>query len=445
MEKKRKGIALIEYFLLGATVTLASVALLNPYSDNIATKIRGETPNKASEVSYAAPPNPNIHPNIGGDGNDSGVVGSCDYLTLNWLRDTLNNQQYNYIASILTEDQLNATVNWVGPDGQTYTYPKYIVAQYATSNEEKADTSNYYLYGFSGNPGDIGYWPGESDKGYKDYYAVGVNYNSGDEFFGNIIDTPEGPKQVPSIDGPLKIGSSHPWLQTYQEGATNANDQYAAINQINFTTNHCPTFDYFATPLILDINGDGKVSAKAAIGVDINSDGRADGAAVKGDKMLAMSPIYGNKKFITGKEVFGDHTLDPFTGKPLKAANGFIALKLTAISAEKHTGVKCMEGSYANVKKLNAALRKAKKGKLGLISGHNITKLEPLGKVAKINTDYMQVASFSEDEIDVKHRQISNWLDIKNISHVIHDVWFAITNTVEKLMSNLAKAFTYQS
>ncbi|MEW5819718.1 MAG: hypothetical protein AB1782_05970 [Cyanobacteriota bacterium] len=178
------------------------------------------------------------------------------------------------------------------------------------------------------------------------------------------------------------------------------------------------------SPLILDSNKDGKVSAEQGKGVDLDGDGKADGAATGGDKMLAMGDINGNGK-IDGTEVFGDKTVDPFTGKELKANNGFEALKDVAKSAEKHTGIKCMDDEgNVDLKKLKMALEMSGKGSLGMISDNNVTKLEGLGDAAKINVNqYIN----QQQTGDVQHNQIGSYQTDTGQTHRVDDVWFKLS------------------
>ncbi len=123
-----------------------------------------------------------------------------------------------------------------------------------------------------------------------------------------------------------------------------------------------------------------KVSAEAGKGVDINGDGKADGAATNGDKMLTLGDVNKDGK-ITGEEVLGDQTVDPFTGQKLNAKNGFDALEKVADSAEKHTGIKCKDDNgNVDLQKLKAALEQSGKGNLGMVSGAD-NKVEELGNV----------------------------------------------------------------
>ena len=176
-----------------------------------------------------------------------------------------------------------------------------------------------------------------------------------------------------------------------------------------------------ADPIIIDFNQDGKVSAQAGKGIDLNGDGKADGAATNGDKMLAMSDINGNGT-IDGTEVFGDDTVDPFTGKKLNAANGFEALAQLASSATKHTGIICMDvDGNVNLQSLKRAL--ATVGiNLGFVSDANNTKLEELEKVVTINTSNYK--NSTEESNGALHAQQGTYTDENGNTYKAHDVWF---------------------
>ena len=177
-----------------------------------------------------------------------------------------------------------------------------------------------------------------------------------------------------------------------------------------------------ASPLILDVNGDGKVSAKAGAGVDINNDGKADGAATDGDKMLAMTDLNGNGK-IDGAEVFGDKTVSPFSGKSINAANGFEALKAIAEEAKQYTGIDCMNGSKVDVKKLQQALAKVGVS-LGFISDDNVSNLENLYGVSTIDVGNYTTSQRTGNKVE--HLQHSTYTDENGVEFKVDDVWFEI-------------------
>ena len=176
----------------------------------------------------------------------------------------------------------------------------------------------------------------------------------------------------------------------------------------------------WTSPLILDINKDGKVSSSNGEGVDIDNDGKADGAATRGDKMLAMSDINENGK-IDGNEVFGDQTISPFTGEKLNAKNGFEALKMIAQEAEQKTGKKIINNGEVDIAELKAAL--ATVGiNLGLISNNNVNTLESIDDVKSINiSNYLQNTAASDE---IQHRQLGTYTDANGNKYSVNDVWF---------------------
>ena len=230
-------------------------------------------------------------------------------------------------------------------------------------------------------------------------YSQGANINggSGDDtiIIGGPAPSPQPPPpsepEVPSEPPPPP--SPEPW-QPFGEGES-------------------------SDPLILDMDKDGRVEATAGKGVDIDGDGKMDGAASGGDKMLAMGDLNGNGR-VDGSEVFGNETVNPFTGEKFNAANGFEALKMIAESARRHTGIDCMDDNgNVDVQKLKTALESVGVD-LGLISDDNVTNLESLGDIATINTHYTE----QNDSGDVQHRQSGNYTDTNGQTHKADDVWF---------------------
>lgn len=201
----------------------------------------------------------------------------------------------------------------------------------------------------------------------------------------------------------------------------NQTSQTVAGAQHTTTTSSSTSEKTGHDPIIIDFNQDGKVSAQAGEGVDIDGDGKADGAATNGDKMLAMSDINGNGK-VDGQEVFGDQTVDPFTGKALNAANGFEALKMVAESAQNATGMKCIDANgLVDLKALKSALQ-TKGVNLGFVSDNNNSKLEDLTKVAYINTkDY---ATVNDGKGSVQHNQQGTSIFEDGTNAKTDDVWF---------------------
>lgn len=207
----------------------------------------------------------------------------------------------------------------------------------------------------------------------------------------------------------------------------------SAARKISWGTNIGSTY---TSPIIVDFNRDGKVSAKSGnTGVDVDGNGIADGAATGGDKMLAMSDLNGNGS-IDGSEVFGDQTVSPFTGEKINAANGFEALKVIAQQAEQYTGTKCYSNGQVDLQALKSALATVGVN-LGFISENNTTELEDLAHVAALNVD-------NYDEVDAtgdaQHRQQGSYVDTDGNTYGADDVWFKnrtkADNILERLKNN---------
>lgn len=182
------------------------------------------------------------------------------------------------------------------------------------------------------------------------------------------------------------------------------------------------------SPLVVDFDGDGKVEAGRFTGVDLNGDGIADGGAIGGDKMLAMSDINGNGQ-IDANEVFGDQTVSPFTGKALNATNGFEALKMVAQEAEQYTGIKCYSNGQVDLQALKTALASVGSN-LGFISDDNVTNLEDLAHIKAINVDEYET---KESDDDVEHRQQGTAVTTDGTTVKTDDVWFKKASIREKL------------
>ena len=220
--------------------------------------------------------------------------------------------------------------------------------------------------------------------------------------------------------------SSHLKYDAIKEGYVETEDGYDYIADVLSIDikNDKPGF-YLAkkgetlSPLVVDYNQDGKVSAEAGKGVDIDGDGKADGAATGGDKMLAMSDSNGNGS-IDGTEVFGNKTVNPFTGKAINAKNGFEALKEVAKSAQNATGINCFDGKNVDLNALKQAL--STKGiNLGFVSDDNNKQIEELSKINKINvTDYKN----TQESGKVQHNQQGSGTSSNGSTMKVDDVWF---------------------
>ena len=174
------------------------------------------------------------------------------------------------------------------------------------------------------------------------------------------------------------------------------------------------------SPLILDTNHNGKISATAGEGVNLGNG--VSGAATGGDSMLAMKLNSKGNSPIDGTEVFGDETVNPFTGQACNAQNGFEALQDIAESAQQATGIQIINHGEVNVQKLNQALQSSGLGSLGLISGNNTSTLQGLGDVAEINTSYTN-GSYNSNS-SVQDRQDGSYISTNGKKYACDDVWF---------------------
>jgi len=198
---------------------------------------------------------------------------------------------------------------------------------------------------------------------------------------------------------------------------------------INFGTNIANTY---TSPIVVDFNKDGKVSAASGNGVDVDGNGIGDGYASNGDKMLAMSDKNANGA-IDGSEVFGDQTVSPFSGQKLNAANGFEALRMVAEEAEQYTGIKCVFNGEVDLQLLKSALSTVGVD-LGFISDNNVSKLEGLAHVASIN-----VAGYNEVDAEgnVQHRQQGTYTDADGNTYGANDVWFKNRTNIDNMLDRL--------
>ena len=178
------------------------------------------------------------------------------------------------------------------------------------------------------------------------------------------------------------------------------------------------------------MNHDNQVSTTITFGIHqflANGTTMTLGAAVNGDKMLAMCDWNRNGE-VDHAEVFGDGTVDPFSGTELKAADGFEALNAVAKSAADRYPDLAILGNaksgavLVNLSPLRQALQRIQCD-LGFISDQNIQKLELIGDAVSVQvTDYEHTPN---DQIDgVAFAQKSYYLDSNGKKWGVTDVWF---------------------
>ena len=301
-------------------------------------------------------------------------------------------------------------------NGKYYTFSECIATKKSTNNSYTEDNkivreiATRDVYEFNG--------------------AKEVNITTGSGNAGNIDITSTGNVNIKTKDvknNDINVDSGKVY------GATNIKRE-ETITQGRTVKIGTNTTNTYTSPIVVDFNKDGKVSAKSGNGVDVDGNGIGDGYASEGDKMLAMSDK--NKSgAIDGSEVFGDQTVSPFTGQKLNAANGFEALKMIAQEAEKYTGIKCLNNGEVNLLNLKSALGTVGVN-LGFISDSNVTELEDLAHVASINVD-------EYDEVDadgnVQHRQLGSYTDASGQTYAANDVWFKNRTKIDNRLDRLNK------
>jgi len=355
---------------------------------------------------------------IGGDGDDTILVsGNGNYIEGGAGNDkiyfwgdnnTIDGGDGNDV--IISDDSLK-------PAGESKTSTQKVTSQTtSTSSNQTSTTSGSYRY--------------TTTNTYENTntYETTIVREKGVE--NNVIKGGKGEDTiiVSGINNTLDGGAGNDIIQAKE---TKVISQETKLVDTNTKLVGSTTTSTYIDPIILDIDKDGIVEATAGMGIDLDGDGIADGAATGGDKMLAMSDLNGNG-IIDGAEVFGDQTINPFTGQKVSAKNGFEALKEIALSAEAATGLKIYKDGQVDVRLLKQALESKGLGTIGLIGDNNNTTLEDLGDVAAINVDdYIN----SENETgDVQHRQRGTYTDTSGNKWGAHDVWFVITRTFQSAM-----------
>ncbi|OGI00016.1 MAG: hypothetical protein A2039_02285 [Candidatus Melainabacteria bacterium GWA2_34_9] len=266
--------------------------------------------------------------------------------------------------------------------------------------------------------------------------AAGVTKDGQQDSKIAAVETKNATQDTQIAAGVTKDGQQDSKIAAVEAKNTTQDGQIAAVVAVNNTQNTTITnnFNLINTrwtnsfgfdlngntinrdPLVLDINKDGKISTESEKGVDLNNDGLAEGAAVDGDKMLAMSDQNANGK-IDAAEVFGTDTINPFTKQKVNARNGFEALKEIAASAKEATGIEVSTNGVVNLSKLQEALAKADT-QLGLIGDNNVTELEGLGEVEAIDSNY------TETPTEGMNLQTSSFITKSGEKFETRDVWF---------------------
>ena len=174
-----------------------------------------------------------------------------------------------------------------------------------------------------------------------------------------------------------------------------------------------------ASPLVFDLNGDGKVSTTSVESgqvFDLDADGKLDQTAWagKGDGVLAFDGDGDGVAGEDGSEIFGNNTV--VDGK--KFDNGFEALKALA---EKHLGPDAVKDGTLDAAELKALGEKT--GLCMMVDGKKVGLAE-LG-ITKISVGYKE-AGPNADEHGNEHRQVGTGFEMEGRKgpQAVNDVWF---------------------
>jgi hypothetical protein len=175
--------------------------------------------------------------------------------------------------------------------------------------------------------------------------------------------------------------------------------------------------DKIASPLVFDLNGDGKASTTSVAGgkqFDIDGDGKVDQTAWagKGDGVLAFDGNGDGKAGTDGTELFGNNTV--VDGK--KFDNGFEALKAVA---KKHLGDAAIADGKLDAAELKTLGEKA--GLTMLVDGQQ-KSLADAG-VSEIKLGYTE-AGRNADANGNEHRQVGAGATVRGNNAAVNDVWF---------------------
>ncbi|MBM3268000.1 MAG: hypothetical protein FJZ01_10165 [Candidatus Sericytochromatia bacterium] len=172
-----------------------------------------------------------------------------------------------------------------------------------------------------------------------------------------------------------------------------------------------------ASPLVFDLNGDGKAGTTSIAGgkvFDLDGDGKLDRTAWAGpgDGVLAFDRDGDGVAGSDGTELFGNNTI--VDGN--KFENGFEALKALAT---KHLGPAAAADGQLDAAELAALGEKA--GLTMLVDGKRVGLAE-LG-ITKIGLGYAE-AGPNADAHGNEHRQVGEGFEIGGQRRAVDDVWF---------------------
>ncbi len=201
--------------------------------------------------------------------------------------------------------------------------------------------------------------------------------------------------QVHYQNNSLKLGSRNVRINYSSDKSTNGDKPYELPNYPVRSIN-------MASPLVLDLDGDGIKTTEQNRTFDLEGDGTAYqiSSLGKDDAKLVFDPnnngVYGE----SGLELFGNNTDIHGTGKPGDFANGFEALRAYAALhlGEEAVADNVLDASELKALEQNHGLRLNVNGEIKTLSEKGVTEIrlnyDESDKVDEFGNEFRQTTSF---------------------------------------------------
>ncbi len=179
-----------------------------------------------------------------------------------------------------------------------------------------------------------------------------------------------------------------------------------------------------ASPLVLDLDGDGITTTDVSKVIDIDGDGILDKSAWFGPRegVLAFDANRNGRIDLNGLELFGNHSDVDGDGKPDNHENGFDALKAFAA---RHLGQAAVADNQLDAAELQALENQAG---LRMVVGNQVHKVSSFG-INQINLNYQETNI--QDQFGNETRQVSSFKRTlsngQTVTRDINDIWLVNT------------------
>jgi hypothetical protein len=221
-----------------------------------------------------------------------------------------------------------------------------------------------------------------------------------------------------TIDMPTSLGSIvH--AEVVKNGVT-----YVIGGGLQIGANGKPTNAYYASPLVLDLNGDGVQTTDAAHGVqfDVSNSGTPQQTSWvdKHDGLLAID-LNGDGQINSGAELFGNSTK---LANGITASNGWAAL---GALDSNHDGK--VDAQDAGFDKLRVWVDADSDGVTDAGELHTLAEV----KVESIDLNADSTIAYQNGNV---LQGLSSYQSTDGTTHEVVDVWFQVTSTGVKTLNN---------